>query len=607
MIRFAGILDPRGARDPELVRRMAGTFDVPGDVINAGPVALTWTGSGAGHVILDDDTGVVVAMQGAPRLRDGALGHLQRRSLAHKIASLYVQKGQGIVDGLQGDFALALVDPARERALLATDRFGVRRMHVLQRGDQVLFGTDLTPLRASLPDGGRLSPEALYRYLYFYAVPAPHTIYQGVTRLEAGHCFDWTPSRGELRRYWVPEFGSTGAFDPRVARERLFDALDRAVERVHASSSRVGAFLSGGLDSSVVAGLAGRHGPTPCFHVSFDDAPFDESAYARRAADWFGLPLEDTRLTADTAKDLLVRLSRHFDEPFGNSSAIPAALCAQQARAKGVEFMLAGDGGDEIFGGNERYVRQKLIAKWETTVPATLRRALAVLPDGVQRGPARRLARISALSERPLSERMLDGASVLDADPFDVLHPDLASDVRAHGPVDDMQAYATACPSDDWLYTLLYVDMKYTLADNDLRKVGAACELAGLDYTYPMLDEDVVEVALSIPSDHLIRRLRLRHFYKSAVTGFLPNDIINKKKQGFGMPFSEWLATDPALNRLARDALADLERRCLIAPSYIHRARSALSEDNVPGLRGAAWDLVVLELWLQAHAPGAVA
>ncbi|MBK1668962.1 hypothetical protein CKO28_13065 [Rhodovibrio sodomensis] len=605
MIRFAGILDPRGAHHPELLDRMAGTFDGRAKVISAGPVAVAWTGGGAGQVIVDDDTGVVVAMQGAPRLRDGATGHLQGRSLAREIAGLYVRNGQEILDRLQGDFALALVDPARERALLATDRFGVRRMHVAQRGDQVLFGTELTPLKAGLPDGGRLSPEALYRYLYFYAVPAPHTIYQDVNRLEAGHCFDWTPSRGELRRYWVPEFGSAGAFDPRVARERLFHALDRAVERVHASSSQVGAFLSGGLDSSVVAGLASRHGPTPCFHVSFDDAPFDESGYARRAANWFGLPLEETCLAADTAQDLLLRLSRHFDEPFGNSSAIPAALCAQQARAKGVDFMLAGDGGDEIFGGNERYVRQKLIARWETALPARLRRALASMPGGLQRGPLRRLARISALSERPLSERMLDGASVLDADPFDVLHPDLAAGVRAHGPVDDMQAYATGCPSDDWLYTLHYVDMKYTLADNDLRKVAAACDLAGVEFAYPMLDEDVVEVALSVPSDHLIRRLRLRHFYKNAVAGFLPSDIINKKKQGFGMPFSQWLAADPGLNKLAQDALADLEQRDIIAPAYIHMARSGLSEDNAAGLRGAAWDLVVLELWLKAHAPGA--
>jgi asparagine synthase (glutamine-hydrolysing) len=145
--------------------------------------------------------------------------------------------------------------------------------------------------------------------------------------------------------------------------------------------------------------------------------------------------------------------------------------------------------------------------------------------------------------------------------------------------------------------------MKYTLADNDLRKVGAACELAGVDVAYPMLDEKVTEVALSIPPEELIRNFRLRHFFKEAVSGFLPAEIITKKKQGFGMPFANWLVEEPRFNRLADDALVAIESRNLLSSSYIRRMRDAVAGRGDRQSVGAAWDVVVLELWLSEHAP----
>jgi asparagine synthase (glutamine-hydrolysing) len=605
MINFAGaVTKPAGDGLFDVSTRMSNGLQGEPHTLSQGPLQLVWAGEGTGCVGRHEDTGLVIALQGAPWLDDGALaGRAASRGLHDALAEGYRTYGDDILQRLKGDFALALVDPAASRVLVATDRFATRRMHVAEADGQILFGTVLDPLKSAEPRFARMSLEALYRYLYFYAIPSPYTVYDGIRRLEPGHACAWTPDGAATVRYWAPRFGHASPYAFETARDDFFEALETAVARVCDRSGRVGAFLSGGLDSSTVAGMMSRQGAYPCFHVSFDDAPFDESAYAKRAADWFGLQLDDVRLTPTDAFDILSDLTRHFDEPFGNSSAIPATLCARRARELGVTTMIAGDGGDEIFGGNERYVRQKKIVTWQNRIPAWLRHTLKEVPSRLRHGVVHRLARASELASYSVGQRILEGTAVLNADPGDVLSPELAQAVRAHGPVDDLERYACEAPSRDWLYQLLYVDMKYTLADNDLRKVGAACELAGVEVAYPMLDETVVDLALSIPTDELIRGFRLRHFYKEAVSGFLPDEIITKTKQGFGMPFANWLVDEPSFNRLADDALGSLSNRHLIAPAYIERMRAAIAGRGDRRSVGAAWDLVVLELWLAEHAP----
>jgi asparagine synthase (glutamine-hydrolysing) len=583
---------------------MAEAFRQTPRQLDAGPLQIAWTGEGAGCVARQEPSGLVVALQGTPWLDDTDLAaRATACGLSDALAEGYLRYGEGLLNLVRGDFALAVVDPNVPRALVATDRFAARRMHVAQTAREILFGTVLDPIVAAEPAFARVSIEAIYRYLYYYAIPSPFTIYAGIQRLEPAQACVCTPTTTQLQRYWAPDFRAKADYRFEDARQELFEVLESAVGRVCGRDGKVGAFLSGGLDSSTVVGLMARQGGQSCFHVSFDAASFDESAYAQRAAEWFGLALHDIRLRPSDAFDILTDLTRHFDEPFGNSSAIPATLCARRARELGVTTMLAGDGGDEIFAGNERYIRQKKIATWKRRVPYWARQGLAALPPPLRLGPARRLSRVSELAGVSLGERILEGTAVLKADPENVLSPDFAQAVRAHGPVEDLEAYAQACPSENWLHQLLYVDMKYTLADNDLRKVGAACELAGVDVAYPMLDEKVTELALSVPPEELIRNFRLRHFFKEAVSGFLPAEIITKKKQGFGMPFANWLVEEPRFNRLADDALVAIESRNLLSSSYIRRMRDAVAGRGDRQSVGAAWDVVVLELWLSEHAP----
>ena len=605
MINFAGaVTRSYGEKLADVSADMAQGLQGEVCTVSEGSVLVVWSGDGAGEVGRHDASGLIVAVQGRPWLDDAGLaGRAASRGLVDALAEGYRVYRDELLLRVKGDFALAILEPEGPRLLIATDRFAARRMHFAEVDGQIFFGTVLDPIKAASAALSRVSVEALYRYLYFYAIPSPYTVYEGIHRLEPGHVCRWTPDGATTVRYWAPQFGPMCHYAFETARDNFLQAVETSVARVCANDSRVGAFLSGGLDSSAVAGMMARQGAHPCFHVSFEAASFDESAYAKRAAEWFGLPLEDVRLTPTDAFDILGELTRHFDEPFGNSSAIPATLCARSAKELGVTTMIAGDGGDEIFGGNERYVRQKKIVMWQNRIPAWLRHTLAAVPQSLRRGIVHRLARASELTSCSVGERILEGTAVLNADPGDVLSSDLAQAVRAHGPVDDLETYARETPSQDWLYQLLYVDMKYTLADNDLRKVGAACELAGVEVAYPMLDETVVDLALSIPPDELIRGFRLRYFYKEAVSGFLPQEIINKTKQGFGMPFANWLVDEPSFRRLADDALSSLANRHLLAPAYMERMRAAIAGRGDRRSVGAAWDLVVLELWLAEHAP----
>lgn len=547
---------------------------------------------------------IMVAVHGFARFDHGPyVERANEAGLAISLAEAYAEHGADMLRWLKGDFALAVLDPARATALVATDRFGIRKMNVAATEEGIFFGTHLKHLRAIAPGEDRLSVEALYRYLYFYAIPAPHTAIEGISRLDPGHYFLWRPGHRETERYWSPRFGDGGAFGSGEAGAALFDRLNTALARIPRSNDETGAFLSGGLDSSTIAGIARDQGPVRCFHVAFDEDGFDESAFARAAADWFQLPLETVRLTADDTAAIMPALAEAFDEPFGNSSAVPAHACARRARELGFDLMLAGDGGDEIFGGNARYLRLKQIAAWARAVPYPLRRALAATPAGLCRGVLRRVARVSDLANGGVAHQLLDGTAILHAEPDQVIHPDLAGTLEPRAPVTDLEGYAASCPAEHWLYRVLFVDLKYTLADNDLRKVGGACEMAGIEAAYPMLDEAVVDLGLSLPPNSLVRGQRLRHFFKEATRDFLPRTIIEKPKHGFGMPFATWLREHRGLNELANDALTGLHERGLLNEAYLARVRDALNGRGDEALAGAAWDLAMLELWLDAHRP----
>jgi len=326
--------------------------------------------------------------------------------------------------------------------------------------------------------------------------------------------------------------------------------------------------------------------------------------YARIAARHFGARHHEYYVTPDDVVAAIPKLARIFDQPFGNSSAVPAYYCARLARQDGVERMIGGDGGDELFGGNARYATQHVFSLYEN-VPRPLRRWLAEpvarrMPMNVP--PLRKVRRYIEQAATPMPAR---------TENYNLLHrfgneriflADVLRRIDTGQPL-ALQSEAYFNPSAKSLINRqLAMDMKFTLADNDLPKVIRACELAGLPVAFPMLDSRVVEFALRLEPRLKLKGTTLRYFFKEALRGFLPDAIINKPKHGFGLPFGPWVLSHGRLRELAFDSLSSLKRRQIFNEAMIDDLPAQLQE-HPPYYGTLVWILMMLEQWFQHHAP----
>ncbi|WP_404379884.1 asparagine synthetase B family protein [Caenispirillum salinarum] len=558
--------------------------------------------------------GLAAVWDGSPWWRDEDLA-ATARAHGHAAALLggWRRHGAGVLERLAGHVSVAVVDPATGRALAAIDRAGVQSLAYAETpGGGVVFGgtVDAVTAHPAVAAEG-LSPQAFHDYLYFVdRVPAPETIRPGVRKLVPGECLVHEAGRTRIRRYWTMPYAPDRAADEATLAGRLRGTLGAAVRRAVADEAphRVGAFLSGGLDSSTVAGLLADaidgDRPARAFTIGFEDAAYDESAFARITADHFGLDHEVTAVRPADVAAVFDAVATAYDEPFGNSSAVPALLCAQRARAAGVDLLLAGDGGDELFAGNARYLKDRVFQPY-ARIPAVLRKALIEPVAGRLSRDSRvtlfrKTARYVAQARLPMPVRVTREGLLSHLPAEAVLAPDLLAEVDRAAPerlVADIWN-AAETPSD--LMRFMALDLRLTLADGDLRKVGRMCALAGVRVRYPMLDDDVMAFSATIPPELLCKGGRLRGFYKDAFAGVLPRAILDKPKHGFGLPYLEFLRTDPALNAMAREAIDDLKRENLFRPAFLDAEVEALTAPEAQG-NGAlsiAWDLVTLHRWL---------
>ena len=545
-----------------------------------------------------------------PMLADIAAAHGHGQALAEA----YRRDGADLLQHLDGGFALAILEPERGTGLLAVDRFGLRRLCYAQHDGRLAFATSIDALRAVPATAEAVSPQSIYQYLHLAVIPAPESAYQDVQKLLAGECLRFENGRVAVREYWRP--AAAPRQTPRVddlARD-LVDQLQGAVERSLAGQepAQVGAFLSGGLDSSTVLGMATRHlgAPVKSFTIGFDSQDFDERAYADIAARRYRAAHHTYNVSASDAAGMIDRVAEAYDEPFGNSSAVATYFCARMARDHGVTMVLAGDGGDELFAGNERYVQMAVFDLY-SRVPAALRRllgpALLGLPAGDRVPGLRKLRSYVRRAQVPMPDRMQTYNFLTAARLTEVLEPDFLRQVDPDGPMRSLRRAYARGGAESTLRRMMHFDMQITLADNDLRKVTAMCDLAGMEVRFPFLDRAVAEFAASVPDALLIRHLRLRDFYKRALRGFLPPEVIAKRKHGFGMPIRQWIATDTPVREAVAEALGALRRRGIVRAAFIDR----LLDDRAGQIAGEygqlAWYLAVLERWLAIHRPERIA
>ena len=502
---------------------------------------------------------------------------------------------------VQGDFAVAL-QLADSSIFMAVDRFAIRSLCYRIDGDKLYCAE-----RADGLSGSALDSQGIFDYLYFHVIPSPRTIFQGVQRLPPGHYALFKDGKLTVAPYWTPHFQPAASATIDQQKTKFRQLLKSAVER-QMDGSAPACFLSGGTDSSTVAGMMSSltDRRVTAYSIGFEAQGYDEMAFARIAAKHFGCEHREYYVTPDDLVCNIPKVAAFYDQPFGNSSALPSYLCAMRAREDGVTRILAGDGGDELFGGNSRYATQKVFEAYKR-LPAVIRHHLLepVFRQGfvkhlpiLKRGPGYIQ---HANTPQPDRSQAFNLLRRLDHD--QVLSPALRGRVEPKAVLAQQRQVWSAAHCKDEINRHLAYDWRYTLAECDLPKVCGTTSLAGLSVGFPMLDDDLLDFSMHLPLDYKVKGMKLRWFFKEALRGFLPDEILTKKKQGFGLPFGVWTVRHDGLKQLARDAIGSLTDRGLLNPSFSKQLlQSHLPE--APHYYGTmVWILVMLEHWLRHHSP----
>lgn len=538
------------------------------------------------------------------------------------ILHAYEQFGARCVERLRGMFAFAIWDSEKRELFVARDRVGKKPLYYAgTKSGGLLFASELKSLLVHPDIKREIDLRALDAYLTFGYVPDPLSILRGVAKLPPASHLTWTAD-GEVRieRYWDFDFNKndddaarhdahngSGA-NNRERDESFYVAevrrlLDEAVRVRLVSEVPLGAFLSGGVDSSVVVGLMARHmsAPVKTFSIGFREDSFDELKYARIAAKHFGTEHHEFVVTPDICQ-IVDQLVYHFDEPFADSSAIPTYMVSKMAREH-VTVALSGDGGDELFAGYTRYQIDRHRSNF-ARVPRFVRRGMVQpfsrrLPHGA---PGRNFLYNVALD--PL-DRYIDSVSTFtDLNKHALYAKDFAARLREdcgqHTATEMFRSIANETTSNDPLERILYLDSKTYLPGDILTKVDRMSMAASLEARAPLLDHELIDFVTRIPSSLKMRGLETKYIFKQAVRDFVPPEILDRRKQGFGVPISVWINQE--LRDPISDALTDTRARArgYFDPSYIE----LLFNEHRRGRRDHSqqlWALYIFELWQRAY------
>ncbi len=524
-----------------------------------------------------------------------AKGHrFATRGDTEVIAHLYEEYGLDFAARLRGMFAIAIWDARERQLVLARDRFGIKPLYYRDETEALRFASELRALPR-----GEVDPEALEAFLAFNFVPAPYSIFQGTFKLPPGHLLVWQEGRTRLDRFARPRPVDAAEVRKESAETLAEELRARMRDSVRAhlvSDVPVGVFLSGGVDSSLLAALAAEEstGPLRTFTIGFEERSFDETAGARKVAERYGT--DHRELVLRPEPELLVRaLAEVFDEPFADSSALPTYLVSQLA-ARDVKVCLSGEGGDELFGGYYTYSADLLATRLGPL--ARLARPFAeLLPSSNARisfdYKAKRFTRAAHL---PPLERHHGWK--------EIFAPDLRAELLARrgdfDPVDLLRARFAETEQAELLARLQDVDLGSALVDDLLVKTDRSSMAHSLEARVPFLDTAVTNLALALPRRLKVSGLKKKVLLRRAAEPLLPREVVQGKKRGFSIPAAAWLRGE--LGPFAREALAPevLRRQGFFAPEVVaglldrHAARK---ED----LSRQLWGLLSFTLWYEGH------
>ena len=527
--------------------------------------------------------------------------------IAELIVRLYLKEGLDFVKQMHGAFSIGLWDERTHSLVLAIDRLGLKSLYWRREGARLLFASRLGAIRASQIASPEANPAAILQFLLFACVPAPLASDRGTEKLRPGTLLVFKDGIMTESQYWDAEFpeGADGnvASWAKALQGSMRTAVHRHLDRC--SPSDTGCFLSGGTDSSsVVAFASENHQPTKSFSIAFQEAGFSEIDFARTAATTFRTEHFEKFLVPQDACEVVDKIFDYYHEPFANSSAIGSYHCAALARDHGVTTLLAGDGGDELFAGNERYAFDKRFALYHS-VPRWLRRGVIeplmnLLPNDESKWslPRRYVRRANI----PNPRRMLSYGFFLSRPPEEIFDDGFLQEVRRDSWLEIPEGHFARAKAQSELNRILYLDLKMTLADNDIRKVSGTAELAGVNVRYPLLDDRLVEFSGRVPASLKLRGFEKRFIFKQAMKGILPDKILYKKKHGFGVPVAQWLLENPRMRSLMQGILNDsrTQQRGYFRKDFCDRLMRLHKEQ--PNYYGEiVWYFVALEIWHRKH------
>ena len=550
--------------------------------------------------------GGIITLTGRPYWDSKELQEVASRDgHANALSHAYTRYGVACLDHIQGPFSALVLDPKNNRVLAITDRLGLHPVYYAELQNGIIFASSASGVLGHPEVGKELREDGIYDYVYFHMVPSPVSIYKRIKKIPAGHFIQLSDGFLNQNNYWLPRFSENNSEDLSVLSSKLKTLLKESVKDATDDFSITGSFLSGGLDSSTVTGFMSElHDDPRAFSIGFSAEGYDEMAFARITAKHFGVHLNEYYVTPENVVEALPIIATSYDEPFGNSSALPAYFCARLARDNGIVRLLAGDGGDELFAGNERYAKQGIFEAYQK-IPSPLRQnilepVIGRLPAGIALFDKARSYIDQA--NTPLPDRLQTYNFLHQHEPAEIFSSDFLSAVNVDSPL-QLQRETYTRPADaSTLNRLLYFDWQYTLADNDIRKVSHMCAVAGVEVTYPMLDERLLRFSLEIPSSLKLKRGNLRHFYKAALANWLPQETIDKKKQGFGLPFGVWMQTHKPLQELAYESLLALKKTHYFNNAFLDQAIELHRKGHAAYYGELIWILMVLQLWMAKHA-----
>ena len=569
--------------------------------------------SPAGHQPMSNEDGSIwLVMNGEvynfPELRESLekKGHVfKSHTDTEVIIHLYEEKGIDCLNDLRGPFVFAIWDTNKQRLFIARDRIGKKPLFYRYKNQELIFASEVKAILQDHEVKVEVNRSAVTDYLSYGYVPTPESMFKGIMKLPPAHFMVYEKGNIKIEKYWSLDFSRKIKLSEKEYCDRILELLEEATRIRMISDVPLGAFLSGGIDSSAVVYMMSKLSsrPVKTFSIGFEEQEYSELKFAKIIADRFGTEHKEY-IVKPNAIEILPKLVWHYNEPYADSSALPSYYVAKMTR-QDVTVALNGDGGDECFGGYERFMAARF-AEYLKIVPGNLLRSIADrLPESLGLKDFRtRLKRFLLMASRPYRERHYNWVNVFrDGEKENLFSEEFKREIGNRSSFYYLNNAFDECKSKDVVDLVMSTDIKTNLLDDLLVKMDIATMANSLEGRSPFLDHKVMEFAASIPSNMKIKGTRLKYILKKALKNKLPDEILGRGKMGFGVPLDSWF----------RGELKDYSHEMLLSDKCIKRGyfkrealKSILDRHSSGKVNNGAriWSLLFLELWHRMFVDG---